>query len=472
LCVSDTGSASFIETYTALHRNTAMKEKITIIGGGITGLSAAYLAAKDGWDVTLLEGSSQVGGLMRTFKIGGNRLEHYYHHFFRNDEELFWLLGELDLIDKLEFRKTTMGILRDREIFDFNSPMDLIKFTPMGVIDKVRFLISSLYMGKIAHWNKLENVASLDWFYKYAGRKATDSVWRPLLEIKFGPYVESVPAAWMVGRLKQRMNSRKGTEEQLGYIKGSLQVLTDALVKRLMAMEVKIVLNARVQKVLIKKNALYSVETTNGSYNDGVFLATLPTTYLVPLLREHAPDYAKKLSRIEYIGAVCTILELEHPLTDIYWLNIADAGYPFGGVIEHTNFIPPEEYSGSHIVYLSRYYTNSDPLAWASKREIVSQMLEPINNINPDFSRSWIKNVYVFHTSTAATAFTLNFSDIVPPCETPINNLYLVNMSHIYPDERSCNNAIRIAAMATRKIGINSSMVPFGTSLSGQIGME
>jgi protoporphyrinogen oxidase len=470
-CVSDTVLTNFTEAYPR-HKNTAMKERITIIGGGITGLSAAYLAAKDGWDVTLLEGSSQVGGLMRTFKIGGNRLEFYYHHFFKNDEELFWLLGELGLRDRLEFRKTTMGIFRDEEIFDFNSPMDLIEFAPMGVVDKVRFLISSLYMGKLARWHKWENVASLDWFYKYAGEKTTDLVWRPLLEIKFGPYAKSVPAAWMVGRLKQRMNSRKGTEEQLGYIKGSVQVLTDALTKRLIKMGVKIKLNACVQKLQIKNKALCSIETTTGSYNDGIFLATLPTTYLVPLLREHAPDYAVKLARIEYIGAVCTILELDHPLTDIYWLNIADAGYPFGGVIEHTNFIPPEEYNGRHIVYLSKYYANSDPLATASKGEIVSRMLEPLNKINPKFGRTWIKNVYVFRTSTAATACVLNFSDLVPPCKTPIKNLYLVTMSHIYPDERSCNNAIRIAAMATRKIGINSSMVPFGTSLSGQIGME
>ena len=54
-----------------------MQKKITIIGGGITGLSAAYLAAKDGWEVTVLEGSAQLGGLMSTFQIGGNLLEHY-----------------------------------------------------------------------------------------------------------------------------------------------------------------------------------------------------------------------------------------------------------------------------------------------------------------------------------------------------------------------------------------------------------
>jgi protoporphyrinogen oxidase len=449
-----------------------IKRKLTIIGGGITGLSAAYLAAKDGWKVTILEGSAQLGGLIRTFQIGGNRLEHYYHHFFTHDVELSWLLRELELIDKLEFRKTTMGIFYNNKIYDFNTPVDLLKFTPMGVIDKIRFLLSSIYLGKLTNWQKWEDIAAMDWFYKYAGRRATDSVWRPLLEVKFGPYADKVPTAWMVGRLKQRMNSRKGTEEYLGYIKGSLQTLIDTLDTKLKAMGVKIVLKAQVEKLLIKDNTLYGLETTKGTINDGLFLLTLPTVYVVEFLKDSAPEYVMKLSRIEYIGAICTILELNRPLTHVYWLNIADPGFPFGGVIEHTNFLSPEEYNGSHIVYLSRYFAHSDNIASASKGEILQHMLASVKRINPEFDYSWIKNTYVFRTNTAATVCGLKFSDIVPDCSTPIKNLYIVNMSHIYPDERSCNNAIRIAAQACKKIGIDSSMVPYGTSLSGKIGMD
>ncbi len=365
-----------------------------------------------------------------------------------------------------------MGIFRNNKIFDFNNPIDLLKFTPMGIVDKIRFMLSSIYLGKMTNWEKWENTAALDWFYKYAGRSATDSVWRPLLEIKFGPYADRIPTAWMVGRLKQRMNSRKGTDEHLGYIKGSLQTLTDTLKERLAELGVKIILNARVEKLLIKGNTLSGVDTAKGMFNNGLFLATIPATYLVSLLRDSSAHYAEKLSKIEYSGAVCTILEIDRPFSHIYWLNIADPGFPFGGIIEHTNFISPDEYNGSHILYLSRYFAQSDHFASASKNEILHEMIEPLNRINPEFNNSWIKNVYFFRTNTAATVCGLNFSEIVPNCKTPINNLYLINMSHIYPDERSCNNAIRIAAQACKKIGIDSSMVPRGTSLSGQIGMD
>lgn len=449
-----------------------MQKKISIIGGGITGLSSAYLAAKAGWEVTLLEGSSQLGGLMSTFQIGGNRLEHYYHHSFINDAELLWLLGELNLSDKIDFNKTTVGIFRNNKIFDFNGLKDLLRFTPLSMAEKIRFLLTSVYLGKLTSWRKWEGVSALDWFYKYTGKRVTDSIWRPLLEIKFGSFANQVPAAWMVGRLKQRMNSRKGAEEKLGYVRGSLQILTDTLAKRLKTMGVKIILNARLEKLLIKDGTLHGVKTTEGTFNDGLFLATIATTHLTPLLKDNAPAYAEELSRIKYSGAICTILEMTRPLSHIYWLNIADPGFPFGGIIEHTNFISPDKYNGSHILYLSRYFAQGDDIALASKNDILIQMISPLKRINPQFNESWIKNTYVFRADTAATICGLNYSKVVPDCETPIKNMYILNMSHIYPDERSCNNAIRTAAQACNKIGIDSSMVPFGSSLSGQIGMD
>src|SRR5947209_6766865 len=131
-----------------------MKQKLTIIGGGITGLASAYIAAKNGWDVTVLESSSHMGGLLNTFSIGGKQLEFYYHHFFTHDVELLWLCKELGIEDRLIFRKTTMGVFRDKRIYDFNTPFDLFKFDPLSFLDKLRFGLTSLYLAKMADWRK------------------------------------------------------------------------------------------------------------------------------------------------------------------------------------------------------------------------------------------------------------------------------------------------------------------------------
>lgn len=444
-----------------------MQQKLTIIGGGMTGLSAAYLAAKQGIKVTILEGSDKIGGLLNTFEIGGNQLEHYYHHFFTQDAELHWLLNELGISDKTFYKKTTMGVFRNGKIYDFNSPFDLLKFKPVSFFDKIRFGLTSLYLGKIAKWRENEGVSTLEWFYKWAGKGMTDALWKPMLDIKFGPYASKVPLAWMIGRLAQRLNSRKGGDERLGYIVGSWKTLLDTMVAKLSEMGVEILTNEPVTELLTINGKLTGLKTANRQIEGGNYLVTIPQMYFNDLLKNAG---VSNRTEVEYFGAVCTILELKQQFSHIYWMNVADEGFPFGGVIEHTNFIPKEEYNGSHILYLSRYFAMSEKLATMTDDEIKASMIPPLKRINPAFSEDWVKKVYIFRTTTAATVCDLDFSAKVPACKTSLENLYLANMAHIYPDERSTNNSIRVAAEACKVMGINAEAVPYGASLSGQIG--
>ena len=70
--------------------------KICIIGGGLTGLTAAY-ALSEGHEVTLLEKQTEIGGCLSSYRIGTNFIEKYYHHCFTTDTRLFGLLDTLDL---------------------------------------------------------------------------------------------------------------------------------------------------------------------------------------------------------------------------------------------------------------------------------------------------------------------------------------------------------------------------------------
>ncbi|MGR3811457.1 NAD(P)/FAD-dependent oxidoreductase [Jiulongibacter sp. NS-SX5] len=446
-----------------------MEKKLTIVGGGMTGLSAAYLAAKDGYKVTVLEGSPKVGGLLNTFEIGGNQLEHYYHHFFTQDAEFHWLLKELNLMDSVEYHKTTMGVFRNGKIYNFNGIMDLLKFKPANLWDKFLWGLSTLYLGKMVKWEDKEDVATLDWFYKYAGKGMTDALWKPMLNIKFGPYADKVPLAWMIGRLAQRLNSRSGGDERLAYIKGSWKVLLDRMLDELNKLGVVVKTNEPVDELLIEGGKIEGIRTSKETYSGGKYLITIPSVYFEKV-RGLNPTFGGE--GVEYFGAVCTILELKHQFSDIYWMNVADDGYPFGGIIEHTNMIPKEEYNGSHILYLSRYFAMSEDLVDMSEAEIKERMIPPLKKINPDFSEDWIKDVHVFKTNTAATVCDLNFSKKVPSCQTDVEGLYVANMAHIYPDERSTNNSIRVAAEACTAMGINTDAVPYGASLSGKIGFK
>lgn len=444
-----------------------MAEQLTIIGGGMTGLTAAYLAAKKGKKVQIVEGSDKIGGLLNTFEIGGNQLEHYYHHFFTQDAELHWLLKELNIADQTGYHNTSMGVFRNGKLYGFNGILDLLKFKPANLFDKFRWGLTTLYLGKLANPTKSENVSTLEWFYEWAGKGMTDALWKPMLDIKFGPYADKVPLTWMIGRLAQRLNSRKGGDERLAYINGSWKTLLDTMKAELEKLGVEIITNEPVKELVVEGNQIKGIKTKSLEISGGKYLVTIPSIFF-DKVKGLPVDFGGK--NIEYFGAVCTILELKKSLSNIYWMNVADDGFPFGGVIEHTNMIPKEEYDGSHIVYLSRYFAMSEDLAKMNEEEIKKVMVPPLKKINPEFSEDWIKNVFVFKTNTAATVCDLNFSEKVPSCKTEIEGLYVANMTHIYPDERSTNNSIRVAAEACKVMGIDTSDVPYGASLSGKIG--
>lgn len=447
-------------------------KSLIVVGGGITGLVTAFMAAREGRSVTILESSNQVGGLLRTFKVKGEFLEFYYHHFFTHDQEIRWLIDELGIEDKLIFKKTKMGIYHKGKIYDFSTKRDLWLFDPLNVLEKLRFALTSVFLGRMAKWRKHESIPAVKWLNTWAGKKVTSVIWEPLLKVKFGGLFKQIPLAWLIGRLSQRLRSRKGGDELLGYLDGSLKTLLDALVRRLEEMNVTILVNHSVQELIVEGEAILGVRAKNQSYLADKVVLTIPSAPISKLLRPHHPGLAETAGRVEYMGAVCIILELDRKLSDIYWLNIADDKMPFGGVIEHTNFIDKAKYGDTHIAYLSRYFAQNDDIANMSDEEIQDLMVPNLKKIYSAFDESWIQKVNVFKTKTAATFCDLNFSEKVLPARLPIRNLYIANMTHIYPDERSVNNSIRVAAEACRIMGIEVKSMPKGTSLSGQVGFE
>lgn len=449
-----------------------MQKSLIVVGGGITGLTIAYIASKADYKVTVLESSKEFGGLLNTFDIAENKLEFYYHHFFTHDKEIHWLIKELGLTKNLFYKKTSMGVYRGGNIFKFNGILDLIRFKPISIFGKFRFVATSLFIGKFADWKKYESISTLEWFNKYAGEKVTNSLWKPLLDIKFGSFSNKVPLSWMIGRLKQRLSSRKKGEERLGYLDGSLNILLTRLIDELKASGVKLINKSNVENLIVENRVLKGVISGKAKYIANKTIFTIPSIYLVDLIRPYNYKLANDINRIEYFGAVCVILELKERFSDIYWLNIADDGYPFGGIIEHTNFISPEKYQGKHIIYLSRYFAKDEDIASISKEDITKLMIPYLKKISNKFQESNIEKIHVFKTRTAAPVCDLNFSHKIINVKTEIKNLFISSMMHVYPDERSVNNSIRIAANTCKVMNINSSFVPVGSSMSATIGFK
>ena len=84
--------------------------------------------------------------MLNTFEVGGEKIEHYYHHFFSHDAELRWLLKDLDIENKLLFYNSTMGLYSKGKIYDFNSIKDLLKIRILSLKSKILFILTTIVL--------------------------------------------------------------------------------------------------------------------------------------------------------------------------------------------------------------------------------------------------------------------------------------------------------------------------------------
>lgn len=422
-----------------------MSKRIVIVGAGYTGLAAAFDLVQAGHKVTILECDDDIGGLAGTFEPQpGVRLEKFYHHWFTSDTAVLNLIGELGLADKLRYNESNTGLYYANSIFRLASPLDLLKFNPIPLIDRIRTGLMALYVRRINDWKALENMTAEEWLIKIGGRKAFDVIWQPLLQGKFGPEAPHISAVWFWNKLKLRGSSRdsKGAES-LVYFDGGFGAVTDGLRHALEERGVEIRTATVVTRIAAQDGTVQQVETNAGPIKADAVLATTPLPTFLELAQGLPQAYREKAEKIRYLGNVCLVLRLKRSLSDTYWLNVADPSFPFVAIIEHTNFDSREHYAGEHIAYISKYLPTSDPMYSMQDEELFQYALPFIQRIFPEFKHEWLHGYHAWRAEFSQPVITKHYSRLVPERRTPVKNLWLSTMAQIYPEDRGTNYAVR-----------------------------
>jgi protoporphyrinogen oxidase len=418
--------------------------QIAVVGAGFSGLAAAYELAKNGVAVTVLEAESYIGGLAAAFDVGGERLDRFYHHWFTNDLDVMRLIEELGLSERIEINPTNTGIYYANNFFKLSTPLDLLKFTPLALLDRLRLGLLALRARRVQDWMALECKTAKEWLCELGGENVYRVVWEPLLTGKFGPYAEHVSAVWFWNKLKLRGGSRGKTgEERLAYFKGGFVHLAEALASRIRELGGHIELDTRVSHIT-PVGAKWAITTSRGLVSCDRVVVTPALPLIADMVRDWAgTDFVHSLERIRYIGNVCLVLELDRSLSKTYWLNVNDPSFPFVGVIEHTNFQRPAIYGGRHIVYLSKYLPHTDPLYSMDADELLEYALPFLKAMFPALRREWILAHHLWRARWSQPVVERSYSACIPPVDTTYDGLHICSMAQVYPEDRGTNYAIR-----------------------------
>ena len=421
---------------------------VAVIGAGFTGLAAAYDLARAGVTVEVFEASTSIGGLAAGFTLqDGFHLERAYHFLYTTDHHMTDLVDELNLRDRLHFHPSEIRVVVNAVAYPFTSAIDLLRFTPLRFRDRLRTGVTALRLRTVRDWQPLTEVTAYEWLRRVNGERATDILWRPLLEGKFGSAWDTVTMAWLWTRIavRQRSRQRGDNRERLGYFDGGFAVVVDRLREELEAHNASVRSGTKVDQMGSAGGS--PVLVVDGTPRDfDAVLVTTPSPVFAAVARDHpqmTDDYARMLRSVQYLDAIVVILSTTEPLTDTYWHQIQDTGSPFLVVVSLDSLVGTSATGGRHITYLGAYVPDGDHQMALSDDELRERWFTELARLFPRFGTSTIRESHVFRFRNAQHVVGVDFASRIPVCQTPLEGYYLANFAQVFPEDRGTNYAVR-----------------------------
>jgi len=423
--------------------------KILIVGAGFTGLTCGITLLKLGHEVEIREKDNKSGGLAMGFeaKNWNWSLEKYYHHIFANDDLIINLADEMG--QKIIWKEPETNCMLDSKQHALDSAMSLLKFEKLETKNRIRLGAGLAILKAIPNAKFLEKYRVVDVLPKLVGQMAYKTIWRPLLVAKFGDYLTQVNMAWFWARVYKRT-------KKLGYFEGGFQAFADKQVKYI---------NKRGGRIKLGKD-VKNLKAVLGKFDRVILTVPGPVAekliasvnqYLTPTSEESSTNATATirggiLLKLNYLWGQTLILELNKSLMAGYWLNILEKNWPFLVAVEHTNLIDKKYYGNKHIVYLGNYLMDQDRRLKLSDKALLDLYLPYLKKINSKFEKKWINNLWRFQSNFAQPVFPINYSQKLPKMKLKTPNLYIANMSMVYPWDRGTNYAVELGERVAKMI--------------------
>ena len=344
-------------------------KKVIIIGAGPAGLTAGYELLKKSKDIeiTILEETAEIGGISRTVRYNGNRMDIGGHRFFSKSEDVmkFWreilpfqsgpsfddkILGRDVLLDKdgndpekedrvFLVRRRVSRIYYLKKFFDYPISLKVQTFANIGLGGTCRAGFSY-----IASTIKKRKENSLEDFYvNRFGKTLYSMFFEKYTEKLWGRHPSEISASWGAQRVKGLSVSKvlgdaikkifgiKGGKketsliEQFYYPKFGPGQLWENVAKEIVKMGGKVIINAKVTEIKTKGNRVSGIVAGGQFYEGDIIISSMPIKDLVRAIDEKPEEVQEIAEGLPYrdfvtVGLLLKKLNLKNE-TDMKTLN-------------------------------------------------------------------------------------------------------------------------------------------------------
>ncbi|HEV2130060.1 MAG TPA: NAD(P)/FAD-dependent oxidoreductase, partial [Longimicrobiaceae bacterium] len=331
-------------------------DRVVIIGAGPGGLTAAYLLAKQGVPVTVLEGDDIVGGISRTVEYKGYRFDIGGHRFFTKIEPVEALWHEI-LGDEFISVPRLSRIHYNGRYFDY--PLKAANaLQGLGIINACRIVLSYMY----AHLRPSEVEENFEqWVTNRFGRRLYEIFFKTYTEKVWGIPCTEIRAEWAAQRiqnlslasailnaaqLNRRSTKIKPLIDRFQYPRLGPGQMWEVCRDRVREMGGQVLMRHRVEGIEMKDGHAVAVRVRTPVGERRIegehFISTMPVRSLVHALDPAPPESIRTAaSGLNYRDFLVVALILDQ--ADLFpdnWIYIHTPGVKVGRIQNFNNWSP------------------------------------------------------------------------------------------------------------------------------------
>lgn len=326
-----------------------MKKEIVILGGGPSGLSAAWALSKQGFNVTIIEKEAQVGGLCRTISYRDTRRQEDYrfdlggHRFISRNKNLiqsiFDLMGEELLCLN---RKSAIRLQGQSYRYPLSFSDIVTKMNP-GL--SLRAIADYLKITLSPGINRRSGTSFEAWVLQRFGRTLYEIFFRDYTEKVWGLRPDGLSADWAVQRipvlnfrdiLRELAGGTKRKHEayakQFYYPKRGIGQIFEWIAEETLKNGAVIHLNAKATALSIENHVIKGLSFIKGNHLESIdcdyLISTIPLPELAAMVAPDSPSKSLTHSKLRFRSVRFLNMLIDQPMiSENTWTYVPESKY-------------------------------------------------------------------------------------------------------------------------------------------------